>query len=208
MDDLDFLRTSRLGNASLVITGADGTVTVIDNLDLDIIAQSCPLLAFSFESRSFGKPKYSIDAPSRTLVICFLRFLYVGDYRVFNGWYEEPCSLLLHVQLCRMGHLYQVPELRMIAHANTIRDTELSCSRPSPPDDLCEAIRCVYENPSDHQPIIDTLLHYCVSCFLYHNLASNEMFRKLAYELRSFHQDLCRTNLKRDFVDDGKRIHT
>lgn len=203
MDTLDFLEMSESGDATLVVNVADGTVTTIDNVDLDIISQRCPLLAYSFERRDSGNPKSWIDASSRTLVICFLRFLYVGDYSVLNGGTHEPSSLLLHAQLCQLAHTYEVPELQTMAHANMIRDTELSCSRPSPPDDLCEAIRFIYKNLSNHKGMIDTILHYCASCFLYHRLATNETFRNLAYELHSFHQDLCRTNFKRKFKDDG-----
>ena len=68
----------------------------------------------------------------------------------------------------------------------------------------CQITTFVYENLSHHKGMIDTILNYCASCFVYHRLATNETFRSVAYELRSFHKDLCRTNHKRKFKDDGE----
>lgn len=102
-----------------------------------------------------------------------------------------------------MADVFEVPELQVAAHANIIRETELSCSQPFPPVQLCAAIRFIYAHLSDQQPLIDTILNYCVFCFLYHGLGTNEDFRRLAFELQPFHRDLCRTSFKRGFTDDG-----
>jgi hypothetical protein len=203
MDDLDFLQFSDAGNASLNIFYPPNQNHTLNNLDLDIIGASCPLLAACFEDRWNG-PHHSIEASSATLIISFLRFLYTGSYTVvdMNGE-AEPCSLLIHAELCHMGDLFEVPALMVQAHCNILRDTELACSQPSPPQDLCKTIRFIYERLSAQRELIDTVLHYCVSCFLYHGLTKDDEFRKVAYEVRAFHNDLCRCNFRRGFEDDG-----
>lgn len=115
----------------------------------------------------------------------------------------EPCSLLIHAELCRLGDVFEAPALMVQAHCNMIQATELACSQPRPPRDLHDAVRFIYENLSGQRELIDTILHYCVSCFIQHGLAQNEEFRKLAYGLRPFHNDLCRTSFRRGFEDEG-----
>ena len=200
MANFDFLQNFPPGNASLMIITPDGIASTIYNLHTDIIGQRCPLLELSFEIGANDIPKAIIEANSQEIVVCFLRFLYQGNYLD----YDVPCSLLVHAELCRMADHFEVPELQVLAHANIIRETELSCSQPTPPIDLCLAIRFIYAHLSDQKPLIDTILNYCVFCFLYHGLGTNKEFRQTAFELQPFHRDLCRTSFKRGFEDDGK----
>jgi hypothetical protein len=203
MDNLDFLCISDRGNASLTIFSPPHQNHTINGLDLDIIAASCPLLAACFEDRWTG-PHHSLEASSGALIISFLRFLYTGSYTTVDANGEAvPCSLLLHAELCHLGDLFEAPALMVQAHCNILLDTEFACSQSSPPRDLCQAIRFIYEHLSAQRELIDTVLHYCVSCFLYHGLAKDEEFRKVAYEVRAFHNDLCRCNFRRGFEDDG-----
>lgn len=204
MANLDFLQNFPPGNATLMIITPDGTSSTIYNLDTDIIGQRCPLLELSFETDINNVPKANIEANSQEIVVRFLRFLYQGSYLD----YDELCSMLLHAELCRLADRYEVPELQVSAHGNIIRETELSCSQPTPPIDLCPSIRFIYEHLSNHKQLIDTILNYCVFCFLYHGLGANKEFRQVAFELQPFHQDLCRTNFKRGFEDEGKPSHT
>jgi hypothetical protein len=203
MASLDFLALFPGGNASLSVVASDGSMTTINDLNLDIIGCRCPLLAISFEHGASGIPRASMEAASLDLVVYFLRFLYTDDYVSFDGDRAVPCSLLLHAQLCRMADIFEVPELQALAHMNVIQETEMACSLPSAPLDLSQAIRFIYTYLVDQRPLIDTILHYCVGCFLQHKLGSNESFRQVAFELRPFHQDLCRTSFKRGFQDDG-----
>ncbi|KAF2191051.1 hypothetical protein K469DRAFT_622365 [Zopfia rhizophila CBS 207.26] len=203
MASLDFLRLFPSGNATLMVILPDGTVSHINNLDPYTISNKCPLLSLSFEHGMDGVPKASIEATSLELVIYFLRYLYLSDYLVCNDFEPVPCSLLIHAELCKMAENYDLPELQIAAHVNLLRETELSCSRPTPPLGLCEAIRFIYEHLADQQPLIETLLNYCVFCFQYHALGSNPEFRKVAYEIGPFHRDLCRTSFNRGFQDDG-----
>lgn len=203
MDDLSFLQSAHSGTAALTIFFSGGNSQTIHGLDLDTVAAACPLLALCFEEGHRG-PHHSIEATSASLIISFLRYLYTGDYVITNQDGEaEPCSLLTHAELCHLGNLFDAPALIVQAHCNIIRDTELACSKPDPPQALCEAIRFIYENLADQRELIDTILNYCVSCFLYHGLSKSDDFRKIAYEVRRFHNDLCRTNFARGFVDDG-----
>lgn len=205
MDDLDFLQVwSYVPTGTLTVILPDGSTSSIDGIDPNIIGLRCPLLALSFEDGARGRASSSIEVSSRTLAICFLRYLYGGEYLVFDKSGEEmPCSILLHAQLYRLAEIFDVPDLQVAAHINIMRETELSCSRPHSPDDLCEAIRYLYTHLSSQRPLIDTILHYCVSCFTQHRLATTPNFRQLAFELSAFHNDLARTNFQRNFEDDG-----
>ena len=62
----------------------------------------------------------------------------------------------------------------------------------------------IYEHLRDHDNLIDAIVNYCVSCFLQHHLAEDPEFQQLAYELRPFHQALCKNSLDRGFQNDSK----
>ncbi|QDS75649.1 hypothetical protein FKW77_007048 [Venturia effusa] len=203
--NLDFLDYAVETKADLTVfvPGTEGGFT-FQGLDYDAITQSCPLLGYSFEGRGGGL-HHSMEATSIQLITRFLRFLHTGDYITFDeSGQEEPCSLLLHAELCRLGDLFDVDTLKVQAHYNVIRTTEMACSSPQAPEDLVPFIRFIYEQLGDgYEKMIDTMLHYCIACFLQHRLGQNEEFKRLAYEVRQFHTDLCRTNFKRGFEDEG-----
>lgn len=206
--NLDFLDYAVETQADLTVfvPGTEGCFT-FRHLDHDAITQSCPLLGYSFEDRGRGL-HHSMEATSVELIARFLRFLHTGDYITFDKFgQEEPCSLLLHAELCRMGDLFDINTLKVQAHYNVIRATEMACSSPRAPEDLVPTIRFIYEQLGDgYEKIVDTMLHYCISCFLQHGLGHNEEFKRLAYEVRQFHTALCRTNYKRGFEDEGTSI--
>ena len=204
MDDLDFLRQKPAGQASLIVVLPEGVVTTIDDINLEVIAEKCPLLALAFEPGPYGV-KHSMEEASLPLVASFLRFLYEGTYdRWDTNGFLVPCPLLLHAQLCRIGEIYDVPELSSEAHVHIIRSADFSCSYPEPPPDLCATIDFLYTKLDHRKPLLETILHYCVSCFVQHKLGNNEEFCKLVYELVPFHKDLFRINYQRGFQDEGK----
>lgn len=202
MASLDFLQQAQPGNATLRIHVPNETVTVIPGLNTDVIAQRCPLLALGFESGSSG-PTCDIEADSYVVAVSFLRYIYCGSYVVYGTFDHQPRSLLVHAELFRIASLYDVPDLQMMARANIIADTEWSCSVRKPPDDLCAAIRFIYANLPKERNIVDTILQYCLSCFIYHGLNVNDEFRHLTFEVHAFQRDLCHTNFLRNFADDG-----
>lgn len=203
--NLDFLNYFVESKADLTVfvPGTEGGFT-FRNLDHDAITQSCPLLGYSFEDRGRGL-HHSMEATSIELIARFLRFLHTGDYIIFDRLgQEEPCALLLHAELCRLGDLFDINTLKVQAHYNVVRTTEMACSSSQAPEDLVPTVRFIYEHLSDgYEKLIDTVLHYCISCFLQHGLGHDEEFKRLAYEVRQFHTDLCRTNFKRGFEDEG-----
>ncbi|KAF2843187.1 hypothetical protein M501DRAFT_926043 [Patellaria atrata CBS 101060] len=224
MEGLCFLGPFAVGNDSLTIRTPDGSVSKIENLDVRVLGPKCPLLGYTFEFDESFNMRGIIEADSRTAVICFLRFLFMGDYlledihclcRSQNT--EAPAaspdditiqdqayySLLIHAQLFRMGVLFDLPELQVSARANMTRETELACSQPTPPADICETIAYLYKHLSKNRELIDTVINYCVGCFSYHDLGGNPEFRQLAFDLVPFHTDLCRTNFERNFQDEG-----
>lgn len=73
---------------------------------------------------------------------------------------------------------------------------------------MCATIGFVYQylgdaNSEEHRSLLDTLLNYCVSVFTYQSLGMREDFRTTVFENAIFHQDLCKTSLRRGFDADG-----
>jgi hypothetical protein len=208
MAALDFLTASTNPDAELVVILPDSTAERIRNLSTDEIRYRCPLLYFAFEDPLQSPRQASIEATSLQVVTCFLRYLYTGNYLKPD---EEPqeCSLRLHVELYKMADDFQVPELQVNAYVNFIESTEWSCSFPSPPLGLCDAIQFIYKHIAydkshQQQGLIESLLSYCLSSFRYHRLDENPDFRQVVFDNPAFHKQLCETSMARDFQDDGK----
>ena len=190
-------------NAMLKIISPDGHASDL-GVNLEIIQETCPIFAMEFEPTGpLGELRFTVDASSPAVVICFLRFIYLGKY-VLDDTDPEPRHLLLHTELYQRADIYDLPELQVEAYQNLAQDLELSCCYPQPPADLCETIRFVYQHLHTHQGLIDNILHYVVECFRYHNLSQNESFKQLFAENHQFSRDLSRMNMQRGFEDAGK----
>jgi hypothetical protein len=206
MDDIaDLLQIAPLNEqtATLFVTLPDGANYSIYGLSVPVIGYRCPVFALCFEERADGSFQGSIEASSRELVVCFLRFLYINTYSDFHGDVLEPRGLLLDVELYHMGDVYDIPELQVEAYSNLIRKTELACSLPYAPEGLCDAIRFTYENLERERGIVEVLLNYCVNCFFYHQLSQDEHLLRLVVEIKPFHDGLAQLNCERGFEDDG-----
>ncbi|KAF2660493.1 hypothetical protein K491DRAFT_589153 [Lophiostoma macrostomum CBS 122681] len=202
MADLEFLALYP-GNATITILLPNGQVQRIERVSATAIGDKCPLLWYCFGDGPANDQQASIEASSIALVVSFLRYLYTGNY--LTAIQESgPFSLLHHAQLYKMAQDFDVPELQVAAHVNFMRETEISCCVPHPPLDLCAAIEFVYKHLAGQKPLIETLLNYCVFSFKYHGLGTDSGFRQLAFDIPAFHKDLCQTNLRRDFQDEGE----
>lgn len=205
--DKSFLEWYPKGDATITYLGENGDVETLASISPWMFEERCPLLAQAFEPSRTG-PKLFLEALTNTTAKPFLRFLYTGSYAVpgpCGDVYEDvPTSLLLHCQLYRLGDIYDLPDLKQQASVNVTRQCEFGCSSPDKPIDLCAAIKFVYEELKEHANLIETLICYCVTCFLRHRLAEDFEFRTIAYNLRPFHQDLCKESMKREFEDDSK----
>lgn len=230
MDDLDFLEQGAAADSSatstLMVLLPNGSVTQIHNVDRFALLDKCPLLFHAFEFReSDDVEQASIEvstvpsqsefrcfrsslykATSRSAVIALLRFLYTGTYLLD----PEVClgSLLLHVEAFKIAEDFDVPEFQVQAYVNFTRETEFSCSNVTPPPDLCDTIEFIYhhfvdQDSQEHRSLLDTILNYCVSVFTYQVLGDRQDFRRIAFDNPTFHKDLCRTSMNRNFEDDG-----
>jgi hypothetical protein len=108
-----------------------------------------------------------------------------------------------------MSEDYDMSELQLVAHGNFSCQVDFACCMPNIPQDLLDSIRFVYKHYISQQArrqhgLIGTLLNYCISVFLQHKLGENVEFLKLAANIPEFRQDLCRTNMERNFQDDCK----
>ena len=195
------------GNATIIYQNDDGDIESVNNLDYSIIKERCPLLAAAFEESRSG-PQLYLEALTPATALPFIRFLYMSTYAVDQSpgtLYEDvPTSVLRHCQLYRLGDIYDLPDLKTQAYVNVVRQCEFGCSSADQPVDLCPAIRFVYKYLSQHQSLIETIVGYCVSCFLQHRLADDEDFKQLAFKLRPFHQDLCKNSMGREFENESK----
>jgi len=94
-------------------------------------------------------------------------------------------------------------ELSSQAYVNILRQCEFGCSSADKPIDLCAAIRFSYDHLGASPQVTDSIVHYCVSCFLSHQLGEDAEFKQLAYDLRPFHQDLAKVCRGRGFDDES-----
>lgn len=213
MEDLTFLE--QLGgdcgasNATLKFVHAGGFVSPIsDCVNPYRLLDNCPLLYHAFEHGSRGRLQASIEGPSQAAVISLLRHCYTSSYL-------PPCVddaqplLLLHAHVYKLAEDFDVPELQLVAHGNFTVQIESACSLPTPPQDFLETVRYVYANfaspqARQRQGLVHTLLNYCISVFLSQRLGESTNFLEVVRQLPEFHQDLCRTNMERNFQDDCK----
>lgn len=205
--ELSFLEWYPRGDATITYLNTEGDVQSIAGLSPWIIEERCPLLAEAFEPGRFG-PRLHLEALTTATATPFVRYLYTGSYALYGtsgDLYEDvPTSVLLHCQLYRLGDIYDLPDLKQQASVNVTRQCEFGCSSPDKPIDLRDAIKFLYEHLPDHSSLIETIICYCVSCFLRHRLADDFEFRTMAYNLRPFQQDLCKESMKREFEDDSE----
>ena len=205
-----FLDSYPKGNATLTYQNDDNTLESIHNVNVTIIQERCPILGIAFESSRSG-PQLYLETLTPTTALPFLRFLYTGTYALKSptgeteDLYEDvPTSVFFHCQLYRLADIYDLPDLKSQAYVNVLRQCEFGCSSPDKPIDLCAAIRFIYQYLREHENLVDAIINYCVSCFLGHHLAQDKEFKKLAYELRPFHQDLCKNSMNREFENESK----
>lgn len=211
-DDLSFLDVYNDGGANNAILKAvlpNGHVLLVSEcINMFKFLDHCPLLYHTFEYGFRGLPQASIDAPSVSSVISLVRYCYTGNYLAASAEYA-PISLLQHVEIYKLAVDFDIFELRQLAHGNFSCQADFACCLPDPPQDLLEAIHFVYEHYADqddhHQHgLVSTLRNYCIATFLYHRLGENAEFVQVVRDVPAFRQDLCRTNMERNFEDDCK----
>ncbi|KAF1947859.1 hypothetical protein EJ02DRAFT_499002 [Clathrospora elynae] len=207
MDDLSFLDTDGASNATLKVVLAGGQVCHIsDRICPFSFLYKCPLLYHTFEYGTKGRLQASIEATSRSAVVSLLRYCYTDGYLPTSAETGPPL-LLQHVETYKIAEDLHVPELQLLANGILQSKIDTACYLPTPPEDLHDTIRFVYRHYSHQQPrahhcLINTLVDFCISVYIYHSLGENEEFLKLASELPDFRQDLCRTNYARNFKDE------
>jgi hypothetical protein len=170
-----------------------------------IIEARSPLIAAAFESSVSGK-RLHLDSLDPGTVLPFVRFLYTGYYASHGDWEDVPTSVSLHCRMYYLGHIYDLADLKSQAYVNVLRQCEFGCSSPNMPIDLCPAIDFVYRHLPGHDAISDALVQYCVTRCLSHKLHENAEFRKVAFFVRAFHQDLTKACRDRDYEDDSAAI--
>ncbi|KAJ4343661.1 hypothetical protein N0V95_006600 [Ascochyta clinopodiicola] len=212
MNDLTFL-DEELANeygtsdATLKAVLPGGKVLHIsDNISPLKFLDTCPLLYHTFEYNSQNQLQASIEASSENAVISLARYCYTGSYLA-----SEPDGdtilLLPHAETYKIAEDFDVPELQIMAHGNFSCQIEYACCLPKPPRDLLDTIRFVYRHFASEEArrkhnLVDTLLNYCVAMYLYHKLGESLDFLTAIHEVAAFRQDLCRTNIARNFEDD------
>lgn len=198
-----FLDSFPKGNATLTYQNENNELESIRNVNVELIEERSPILGMAFETGRSG-PQLYLETLTSATALPFLRYLYTGTYalRPMTGepgdMYEDvPTSVLFHCHLYRLAEIYDLPDLKSQAYVNILRQFEFGCSSPEKPIEVCTAIRYVYEHLKEHENLIDAIVNYCVSCFVRHALAEDPDFRQLAYDLRPFHQSLCKNSMGR-----------
>ncbi|CAO2647897.1 Nn.00g088190.m01.CDS01 [Neocucurbitaria sp. VM-36] len=211
MDNLSFLdELTDYGssNATLKAVLPDGHVWHIsDRICPYKFLDACPLLYHAFEYGFQSRLQASIEAPSRSAVVSLIRYCYTRNYLSAEVEDSPVLLLLQHAEVYKMAEDFDVPELQLLAHGNFSCQIDYACSLPAPPQDLLETIRFIYQHYADYRPrqehgLVNSLTNYCISNFFYHKLDANAEFLKIVSDIPAFRQDLCRTNIERNFQDD------
>ncbi|KAL6711155.1 hypothetical protein ACN47E_005686 [Coniothyrium glycines] len=210
MDDLAFLENlsgQDEGNAILKAVLPDGQVCHIsDRICPYKFLDQCPLLYHAFEYGYMSRHQASIEASSSVAVASLLRYCYTGNY--LPACDDDTSSLLLlHAETFKIAEDFDVPELQLLAHGNFACQIDFACCLPTPPQDLPETIRFTYEYFANKHSrlqncLVSTLCNYCISVFFYHRLGEHQDFMKVVADIPDFGQDLCLTNMERNFQDD------
>ncbi|KAF2208065.1 hypothetical protein CERZMDRAFT_101762 [Cercospora zeae-maydis SCOH1-5] len=199
--DMSFLDWFPKGNVTISYPNASGAIQRIHGIHRGILADRSALLSSALDGNGLH-----LEAVSHLTIKPFLQFVYTGMYILptpsGEPFEDVPTSLLVHCHMYRLGDIYSMPDLKKQGYANIVRQCEYGCSSPDAPIHLCQAIEFVYTNMRQHADVIETIVAYCVSCFSQHRLATSFDFRRIAYDLRPFHQDLCKVSMERHFEDD------
>lgn len=212
MNDLAFLDEELssydgVSDATLKAVLPGGKVVHIsDNISPFKFLDTCPLLYHTFEPNSQSRLQASIEASSETAVISLARYCYTGNYLAGEPD-GDTIFLLQHAETYKIAEDFDVPELQIMAHGNFSCQIEYACCLPNPPQDLLDTIRFIYRHFATDEArrkhnLVDTLLNYCVAVYLYHKLGESLDFLTAVHEISAFRQDLCRTNIARNFEDD------
>lgn len=214
MDDLAFLDNeyelaNENGSSDAILKAVlpGGKVTHISGaISPYKFLETCPLLYHAFEYNSQKRLQANIEASSEAAVVSLTRYCYTGSY-LANEPDGDSILLLHHAETYKIAEDFDVPELQIMAHGNFSCQIEYACCLPSHPEDLLDTIRFIYRHFASDQArrdhnLVDTLLNYCVAVYLYHKLGESLDFLTAVHEIPAFRQDLCRTNVTRNFEDD------
>ncbi|KAK3679490.1 hypothetical protein LTR78_001051 [Recurvomyces mirabilis] len=194
-NEMSFMEWYPKGEATLSYLGSNGETATIAGINIWMIEARCPLLAMAFEHRRSGQYLH-LETLTDSTAVPFVRYLYTGSYALttdFGDRHDDvPTSVLLHCRLYHLAIMYDITDLKSQAYLNVLRQCEFGCSSPDRPIDLCAGIRYAYEHLREKELLVDALINYCVSQFLGHRLGQDAEFQGLAYDLRPFHQALCR----------------
>ncbi|KAK4570175.1 hypothetical protein LTR86_002255 [Recurvomyces mirabilis] len=204
-NEMSFMEWYPKGEATLSYLGSNGETATIADINIWMIEARCPLLAMAFEHRRSGQYLH-LETLTDSTAVPFVRYLYTGSYALtteFGDRHDDvPTSVLLHCRLYHLAIMYDITDLKSQAYLNVLRQCEFGCSSPERPIDLCAGIRYAYEHLREEELLVDALVNYCVSQFLGHRLGQDAEFQGLAYDLRPFHQALCRNSMERQFENE------
>lgn len=200
MDGLEFLEESPAGTATLVIQPANAQPREIHNLSISRIKESCPTLASQFHHTKDDVTRTCVlKRSSITAGISFLRYLYLGEYALYQADVDVLIPPLLHLQLFRLAEQWDLPDLQQLVITHLTNNTDPTWGNGYHPMDLCEAIRYLYVEMATRAELRKILADYCVANFVNDGLQSCEYFRQTVYECPPFLRDLCRANMDNGF---------
>lgn len=202
--DMSFLDWFPRGDAIVSYPNAHGGVECVYGISQGLVEDRSFLLSQAFEGN-----RLHLEAVTGDTIRPLLQYIYTGAYSLptpsGEAFEDVPTSLLIHCQMYHLADIYDIGDLKSFANVAIIRQCEFGCSSPDQPIDLCPAIEYVYNNMREQEGVIETIIAYCVTCFLTHALSDDFEFRQLAFDLRPFHQDLCKVSMERRFDNDDSK---
>jgi hypothetical protein len=212
MNDLSFLDeepSSDYGSSDATLKAVlpgGKVIHISDHISPLMFLDTCPLLYHTFEYNSETRLQSSIEVSSETAIVSLARYCYTGSYLATEPD-GDTVLLLQHAETYKIAEDFDVPELQIMAHGNFSCQIEYACCLPSPPRDLLDTIRFIYryfasDEARRNHNLVETLLNYCVAVYSTHRLGEDLDFLTAVHEISAFRQDLCRTNIARNFEDE------
>ncbi|KAF2226553.1 hypothetical protein BDZ85DRAFT_256364 [Elsinoe ampelina] len=209
MDSTDFLKVikpNEIRRPGCLVVKHKGQKDTTSNIEILVVEEACPLLAASFEPTARGieacyfeeDDEFTPDAAK-----ALLRYSYTLEYLPAHCQDPTKTPLTTHLQVYRIAHNYDAEPLRDQAYMSVVQSLESSCYTRQRPLDLIAAVRYAYKYYQDDTKVLSSLLGYCATNLVQHDLLFDREFIDLLNTHPVFHQDLCVANMSHVHRNEG-----
>ncbi|KAG8626800.1 hypothetical protein KVT40_005745 [Elsinoe batatas] len=209
MDSTDFLKVikpNEIRRPGCLVVKHKGQKDTTSNIEILVVEEACPLLAASFEPTARGVEACYFEEDddfSPEAAKALLRYSYTLEYLPAHCHDPAWITLTTHLQVYRIAHNYDAEPLRDQAYMSVVQSLESSCYTRQRPLDLIAAVRYAYKYYQDDTKVLSSLLGYCATNLVQHDLLFDREFIDLLNTHPVFHQDLCVANMSHVHRNEG-----